>query len=643
MSAVCRTHNFGLRLDMRSIDPEDFSSRPGHKRIASYLPALIILGLASTVLIFLLTMQGAGWQPPYVFPGPTGFPALLGGTTTTSSNAVLYVSPNTQAYFSRSSGNYDVLLNPWRKYAASRHLQLKEIADIQSLAALKNGTLVLPSALALDDAERKAIKNFREQGGAVLSTWATGSRNGQGDWAGWEFLASLGSKVLGEMEPEPVAGHLILNGESPVSHSHAAGLRIWLGKPAEHHLRMLPIQPEAQVAGRFMNWARIPIADRINEGAVIFSESSASSGRAVVLGFAESAWDANEAAIHTMLDDAFNWLARKPHLIRANWPNGLRSAQIIEMDTEDGFASALRFAAMMNTAKYRGSFYLLSSVAKQYPDVVQALGRDFELGFHGDIHVSFKDQSVADQQARIETMTSEIAAIYPDISKATGFRAPTEGYDQNTEKLLVKNGIRYHVADPSRSEDRLPILVRQEGVLAEESFVVLPRTQRDDINLAQEGLTGERLLEALEQDLALSTDMAALGLLSIHSQNYGSEHALTQAMPSFLGKLTKRPDIWPASGEQVAHWWRDKERFKVKIRHFSTRIEFDVTVIGNKPFQGGALIIMLPARDITPEVQEVKSKMAKPRIQPIDAFRSAIVFDELPPGNYNYQLTFKQK
>lgn len=641
MSTATPKHTQGLFFPMISIDPENFTTRPARQKIGPFIAAVIILGFATAALVYLLAMRDIGWQPPAVGKNPSGFPVLFGGSSTISKNHILYVSPNTQTYFSSIGGRYEILLSPWRTYFSNRHIKLKEISDIRELSSLNNGTLILPSALALDENERLAIKSFRAQGGAILATWASGSRNGQGDWVGWEFLGSLGSKVIGEISPESTAKHLILNGESPVSFTHPAGLRIWLGKPAERYLRLLPIDQNAQIAARLMDWARIPETERINEGALIFSESSPQIGRTAVLGFAETSWDASPNAIFTLLDDTLSWLARNPRMIRAAWPEGRRSAQIVEMDTEEGFPNALHFASLMNAANYRGSFYLLSSQAKQYPEVTHALARDFEIGLHGDIHTGFKDQSTSGQQARMENMQAELASVFTKQPKITGFRAPNESYDETTEKLLVKNGFRYHVVDPSRSDARLPLIVRQEGVLIEESFVVLPRTQRDDINLAKEGLSSEQLSEALEQDLALGIDMGALGLLSIHSQNFGNESPLAVAMPKFLQKMAKRPDVWAASGEQVADWWRNRERFKVKFNHFNNRVDFDISVIGETALKGGTLIVMLPARDVTPVIQEIKIGMPKPKLIKLDPFRAAIVFDELAPGDYTYQITFK--
>ena len=46
------------------------------------------------------------------------------------------------------------------------------------------GVLLLPSVVALSQADRDAIKKFRQRGGSILSTWLTGVRTENGDWVG---------------------------------------------------------------------------------------------------------------------------------------------------------------------------------------------------------------------------------------------------------------------------------------------------------------------------------------------------------------------------------------------------------------------------------------------------------------------------
>ena len=325
----------------------------------------------------------------------------------------------------------------------------------------------------------------------------------------------------------------------------------------------------------------------------------------------------------------------------AAWPNGKRAAQVIEMDTEDGFANALPFASIMQALDYPATFYVLTSVGKLFPDVLTALARDFEVGYHGDVHDSFKGQTAAVQEQRMQNMRAEMATVIPDTKAITGFRAPTEGYDPTTDQLLPKYGIRHHVSGPNDTEGRLPFIAKIEGLAKEDALVVLPRTQRDDINLNWEKLSAEQTTRALIDDFDLVVDTGAFGLLSIHSQNFKPDGTLTKAMPGFLVHTKQRRGlVWKARAGEVADWWRERERVKISYSNSGKRIQFNITVTGTKPVNGASFVMMMPQKGLLPIVQPTRIGEVKPVVSAIDNYRATILFDSLPPGNHVYQATF---
>lgn len=610
---------------------------PLYARVGLYLPLLVILGLAITVLAFIASMKVLGWQVPSFFGDE---PALSVFTKPNAKNAdiAIYTSSNTDRYFSQIGGNYQRLTNPWRGYFKDRKLDVTELSSVEALRAFDGRVVILPSAVALSEEEKSALLKFQSEGGSLLATWAAGTRDPRGEWLGWDFLAKLGAKSWGEMAAESDAHYLVLDGESPLSFTHAAGMRIWMGKTAEHPLLL----SGEKLAGRVMDWARIPVPEQQGQGAIVYSNGAANAGRCAVYSFAESSWESQPQPIYTLVDDTLSWLAHRPSIVRSAWPNGKRAAEVIEMDTEDGFPNALRFASMMSSIGYKGSFFILTSVAKLYPDVLLTIAKDFDLGYHGDIHISFKDQPEAQQAQRIDTMIADMKTLLPGHAPLTGFRAPTEGYDHITEKLLQSRGIRYHVADPNSTEARLPFFTKIDGVENADTIVVLPRTQRDDINLAKMELSIDMTSQALIDDLHYTMDMGAMGLLSVHSQNYGDRASLTQAMPTFLTELKKqRGTLWLASSSQVAQWWRERDRFKISSQFVGKRLAFDVTIQGDRPLEGASITMMLPQKNIHVDIEGVKTGMPEFKIERIDDYRVSVQFGKLEPGNYAYQATFK--
>lgn len=609
---------------------------PFFKRIGFFMSPFFIFGILFPIFIYTIMMNAMGWPSPLV-----GIRGVVTYFSPTSTNVILYTSPSTRAYFSKIGGNYDVLLTPWRDYFLNRKREVAEITDLSKLSRFANGVLILPSTLAMGVGERAEIASFRRRGGSVLSTWATGTRNGNGDWEGWQFIESLGVKMLGEVPAESEARQLILTGESPLSHTHPSGQRIWMSKTSESLLRF----KGDKVAGRFMNWARVIDDAYKSEGAVVFSETTPSefaSSRSASFAFSESSWESHPLAAYSLIDDTLQWLLRVPVIVKSAWPNGKQFAQVIEMDTEEGFSNSLAFGALLrSTLNYRPTFYVLTSMAKEYPDVMSRLDKEYELAYHGDVHDSFKDQLLPLQEQRITNMQQQMASIVSDAKRITGFRAPTEGYNQTTERLLQKYGIRHHAVDPQRTEGRIPELVKQEGVEPADSLVLLPRTQRDDINLAKQGMNVNQTIQALNDDFDLTLMTGALGWLSVHSQNFKPEDVLVKALPTYLEHVKKNlGPMWLATSEEVANWWKDRDRFKLSSKHLGQRLEFYVTITGGKPVQGASMIIMLPQKGVIPSVRALKIGFKEPVITLIDDYRASIVFDSLQPGNYAYLVNF---
>jgi hypothetical protein len=241
-------------------------------------------------------------------------------------------------------------------------------------------------------------------------------------------------------------------------------------------------------------------------------------------------------------------------------------------------------------------------------------------------------------------MRNDMASVLPELQNVSGFRAPTEGYDAVTEQLLPKFGIRHHTADPNRSMARLPLLSKAEGVGGANAMVVLPRTQRDDINLYLEKLTAEQTTQALIDDFDLSLETGSLGLLSVHSQNFKADSVLVAAMPGYLAHLKQRREsLWLASAGQVADWWRDRDRFRLSSSSHGKRFEFNITITGEPAFVGATVIVMLPRKGAQAVVEGLKIGMVRPVVSKIDDYRSAIIFDALAPGSYGYQITFSSK
>ena len=557
----------------------------------------------------------------------------------------LYTSPITEAFFKANGANYGTLLVRWREYLRPYN-GFKMINRRELLAGLKPGVLVLGSAVLLDEQERAAIEAYAGNGGNLLVSWGTGARDGKGSWTGYQFLEKLMDvKVLGTLDRQQNEWFLNPFGDGPLTWTVPAGKRIYLGRTAETPLRL----QAAHLAGRYMEWGRHPGANN-DTGAIAYSEKNGS--RRVMLGFSEVSWEFDQDSdLMPIFDASFAWLRHQMRAYTAAWPQGYTAAHLLEMDTEDKFLGAEGFAQDLEKVGMKATFFCLTSIAKNHKKLVNHLYEKHEVAFHGDVHVGFKGKPAAQQEQRIVTMQKEMMATLQaeHVLRRPGFRAPTESYDADTERLLRQHGFGYHVSQPEQTEARLPFFSRaEEDLSSEQALVVLPRTQNDDLNYTKLKKQPEQIKIQMEKELNYVLEMGALGVLSIHSQNYGSGGWFNEAgfmrkvVPDYFQRLQKHKDqVWVASGSEISHWWRERARVTQSTGLPAEQLAFQVAAPGTtkklsffitRPKQGKQL----------PVVEALQGNLPQPKIRVIDEFRVALIFDALAAGKYAYRVQFAQ-
>jgi peptidoglycan/xylan/chitin deacetylase (PgdA/CDA1 family) len=560
----------------------------------------------------------------------------------------LYQSPLTAAFFKNNGADYSIFLQRWREYLKQYGGNFQHVNRKELLTGLKPGVLILASAILLDEAERTAIADYADHGGNVLLTWGSGVRDGKGAWRGYQFLQDLMAvKVQGKLERNQDEWFLNLFGDGPLSWPIAAGKRIYLGRTAEQPLRLsAPL-----LAARYLDWGRSPSANS-ETGAIVYGEKNGS--RRVMFGFSESSWQYDQDNdLIPLLDATLAWLRHQVRIWPATWPQGFQAAHLLEMDTEDKFHSAENFAADLDAIKAKGTFYCLTSIAKNQKKLLNQLAANHEVGYHGDVHTGFKGKSAEQQEQRIVTMQKELAGALDAqfVPRVIGFRAPTESFDATTEQLLRKHGIRYQVSNPEYAEARLPFFSQSEENLdGNTALVILPRTQNDDLNYGKMKKNPEQIIAQMGREFDYVLEMGALGVLSVHSQNYATggwflkSGFMKKLVPPYLQRLQQhRQQIWVASGSEIAEWWRAKSRVKQTSDTPSDQLAFQVSAPGVA--QNLGFLITHP--DMTQkekhnrlQIQSLRPSQPQPTIKAIDAFRSVILFEPLAAGNYAYQIRF---
>lgn len=544
----------------------------------------------------------------------------------------LYVSPTTESYRKSQEQYYGMDYLRWRKHLKKYGERAREITREQLLAGLPAGVLVLPAAVALDAQERSAIEQFAAQGGALLGSGLVGTRDAQGQFAGLDFLQRNFHVRTHGFFPAAEDAFFMPFGDGPLTWTIPAARRMPLSVGPDSVLRI-----EADnTAAVFMDWSRSMQTQVHNVAA--FHETGNS--RVAYFSFPDSAWPySKDTAL--LMDSTLAWLRRMPQAYKAAWPHGYVASHLIEMDTEDKFFSAPAFANHLESQGFRGTFYSLTSLAIFYPAMVRELmQRGHEIAYHADVHFGFKGDAPREQELRIRFMKQQMQAILGDrADQATGFRAPTESYDANTEILLRKHGILHHAADESAHEDRLPFFsVSEPGVPPEKALVVLPRTQLDDVSFMHLKFTPEQVTQTLNYDLDLTVRSGAFGLLSVHSQNYVEGGLMLRTMGDYVRKVaTYRDRLWVARGDEIAAWWRQREAVQVDQRLVADALYVKLETAA--PVAGVTVFVTLPRKNATLQVAS-RGTAPSPQIKPLDAYRAALVFPTLTAGITQLRVTF---
>ena len=204
------------------------------------------------------------------------------------------------------------------------------------------------------------------------------------------------------------------------------------------------------------------------------------------------------------------------------------------------------------------------------------------------------------------------------------------------------NPAQVTAVDPNRTDARLPLFAKANKAPIDKDIVVLPRTQRDDINhLKRADVPLHEIIAAMRGELSMVVEEGALGMLSIHSRNFAKDSLMSQAVPAYLLALAElRPRVWLATGGEVADWWRKRENVKVSLNALGKRYEIEISNLGEDSVEGATAIVYHP-RAATVTVAPTKAWTPEATVRRIDEFSSQVTFGAVGKGHYGYKLVFE--
>jgi hypothetical protein len=525
----------------------------------------------------------------------------------------------------------------WERHFRTTRTPFKRITTAAEIGQLApDGVLILPSAIALTDAEKDAIRQWRNRGGAVLSTWMTGTHSAAGEPQGYGFMREvLDVDVVGNTKDEPDDTFMIMHGDSPAAHTLAAGTRVWLERIPEQ----LPLRVRGkQYAGQITTWSREYVAAR-HSGLIAYGERQMPSGRwsrTATIGFAEQNWlRSDPRQLRAITGDLLGWLQRRPSAYLAAWPHPFGSGLLFALQTAELLAdSDVAIAEMFSQFGGRMTCYLLSDDAVKNAPLarkIQALGH--ELAYFGDKFEAFGKQSRDQQGRRLDAMRQAFTAAGMPIVPGS-FATPLDGYDKITLELLQALGFDNYLAFSEVSNAQLPFFVGREA----RPTVVLPRTLGgpEELSLDDADAGLDNFLAALE----LSTRMGALSVVRLPS---GSLLTPENRKKLLEGIRELRTRAWIASAGQIAQWWRDRAQVSVNLeREGSAHVLTARVAAPLATRQPVTVWVDLPHPSSRLRIRRLEGRGTMPTLAPAEGGRVALSWAQPGPGTHRWQLDFEE-
>lgn len=521
---------------------------PGTQRARAAMAwvAIAAVVLLLSVLIVRRTPAVAGeHDQPAAYAGSRGVlgltPVLPASRLPAPARVSLVRDPASVGYYDDTAA-YDRELSRWREEleAVGATVTLRAPA---ALAAVRE-PLVVPGAPCLSPETRAALRDAAAHGRGVVVTWMTGTRDGGCRSVGWGFLAELTGAGRIDTLPSDEDGFAVPVGGMPLGIALPPGARLSLMRA--NHVALRTTRRDLRYSDRELNPREG--ADTLVDAAVARGERP----RVAFVGF----------MLSTVVDDA--WSRGLTRLVVRNvaahaagiplaapdpWPRGREAAAVIAQDVEDQFANARHALDTLRKLRVPGTFYLVSTLARQHDDLARDIARYGEVGTHTSDHRRLGGAPAADQRARLRDTQEELTKLLG--RPVLGLRPPEEQFDEATmEGWRAAGGTYVFAANNGRSAS--PELVAIGG----RPMVLMARLSNDDYLTVRRAGRDDPVLLAAEQLEAWRKARALGGLLIM---SYHSNMLARQPTVATIGRIARglRADTlgWLTTSDSVARWW----------------------------------------------------------------------------------------
>ena len=521
-------------------------------------------------------------------------------TSTVSWTAHLYVPEHNAGFFPDPRYHSD-LNERWGALLVDIGAGIQHVRGAAALDSLGgNGLLVVAAAVCLDDDERDAIRRHVDRGGHMIATWALGVRDAECEWDGYRFLKDMtAADAAGTMAGLPPTYLTV-----PRGGVFAAGLPPGLRVELKTEPWVAVRSPSSSVF--WTDWALNPLSAPGGgaAGAAIARTTNAGS-RIVWFGWRMdvAATERDRELLRRIAQNSALWAAG--HIVADvnPWPGAQLSAMSVTQDVEHSFRNSRRLAERFNMNRVPVTFFIVTQLAAEYPELAEVLSAAGEIATHSVDHRQVAGRLWSGQLAGLRQARIDVegwAGVAP-----VGFRPPREVFDEYTLEAWKRSGGLY-LAGSNYARTAAPeIFDTPAGPL-----VVLPRVVDDDYAVMV--ARGETSPDSLRATFLASIEkvrwLGGLDLLTVHSQLIDS-YSRVDAVEAAVRAAQATGDVWIAQASDIAEWWLQRSELELRVRERMDRSAvLSISNHGASAVSSVWLTVYLPEDHETyaaPEVGEV--------------------------------------
>jgi len=254
------------------------------------------------------------------------------------------------------------------------------------------------------------------------------------------------------------------------------------------------------------------------------------------------------------VDGPASWINRDPGVW--NWP------KTFSLGHYGPWRGLPRILDLLDQYNVKATFFVPGWIAESYPERFQEIDRaGHEIGHHGYMHELFATKSLDEQREIIQKSQDIFERLIG--KRARGFRTPSGDFSPGTPELLLEMGFEY---SSSMRGDDLPYRTVING--KETDLIEIPaKWELDDFpqfgyNFFPPMPKGQDRIAShqhtLENWIYEFDGYYRFGLcyvVMMHPQVIGKPGRIAM-LERLLQHIKRHPDVWIATGAEVAEWWR---------------------------------------------------------------------------------------